>query len=119
MRVISQDGTLDVPYEMVTVQRYGTTIYYLNTNLAEGELNGLTLGNYSTKEKATRAMEMLRDAYIGIPIVMQNVDISEDVAMEFERLKKCGIVVQTENQPSKIECISNAIFQFPTEEELE
>lgn len=50
---------------------------------------------------------------------MQNVDISEDMAKEFERLKKCGIVAQTENQPSKIECISNAIFQFPTEEELE
>ena len=38
---------------------------------------------------------------------------------EFERLKKCSIIVQTENQPSKIECISNAIFQFPAEEELE
>ena len=50
---------------------------------------------------------------------MQNVDISEDVVKEFERLKKCGIVVQTENQPSKVEYINNAIFQFPTEEELE
>ena len=77
------------------------------------------IAKYSTEEKAKKAMEMLRDAYIGMPIVMQNVDISEGVMKEFERLKKCGIVVQTENQPSKIECISNAIFQFPKEEELE
>ena len=75
--------------------------------------------SYSSKEKAIKTMEMLRGAYIGMPIVMQNVDISEDVAKEFERLKKCGVMVRTENQPSKIECISNAIFQFPTEEELE
>ena len=121
MRVISQDGTLDVPYEMVVIQRFEEDIYFLNRNLTgvEDLISDIRLAKYSTEAKAIKAMEMLREAYIGTPIVMQNVDISEDVAREFERLKKCGIVVQTENQPSKIECISNAIFQFPTEEELE
>lgn len=121
MRVISQDGTMDVPYEEVIIQRFRSRIYFLNKNLigVESLNEDMQIAEYSTKEKAKKAMEMLRDAYIGMPIVMQNVDISEDVAREFERLKKCGIMVQTENQPSKIECISNAIFQFPTEEELE
>lgn len=121
MRVISQDGTIDVPYEEVIIQRFRSRIYFLNKNLigVESLNEDMQIAEYSTKEKAKKAMEMLRDAYIGMPIVMQNVDISEDVAREFERLKKCGIMVQTENQPSKIECISNAIFQFPTEEELE
>lgn len=121
MRVISQDGTLDMPYEEVIIQRFRSRIYFLNKNLigVESLNEDMQIAEYSTKEKAKKAMEMLRDAYIGMPIVMQNVDISEDVAREFERLKKCGIMVQTENQPSKIECISNAIFQFPTEEELE
>lgn len=118
MRVISQDGTIDIPYEEVIIQRFESRIYFLNKNLTGAEpLNDdMQIAEYSKEEKAKKAMEMLRDAYIGMPIVMQNVDISEDVARE---LKKCGIVVQTENQPSKIECISNAIFQFPTEEELE
>lgn len=62
---------------------------------------------------------MLREAYIGMPIVMQNVDVSEDVSREFERLKECGIMVQTDNQPSKVEYINNAIFQFPQDEEIE
>lgn len=62
---------------------------------------------------------MLREAYIGVPIVMQNVDISEDVVKEFERLKKCGIMVRAENQPSKVEYINNTIFQFPQDEEIE
>lgn len=121
MRVISQDGTIDMPYEEVIIQRFRSRIYFLNKNLigVESLNEDMQISEYSTKEKAKKAMEMLRDAYIGMPIVMQNVDISEDVAREFERLKKCGIMVQTENQPSKIECISNAIFQFPTEEELE
>lgn len=50
---------------------------------------------------------------------MQNVDISEDVAEEFERLKKCGIMVQTKNQPSKVDFINNAVFQFPQDEDVE
>lgn len=123
MRIISQDGTIDVPYEIsslsMAVGKYENVehaaIFCHNSSTAMGT----KMAGYSSKEKAKKAMEMLRDTYIGMPIVMQNVDISEDVAREFERLKKCGIMVRTENQPSKIECISNAIFQFPTEEELE
>lgn len=121
MRIISQDGTLDMPYEEVIIQRFKSRIYFLNKNLTGVEplTDDMQIAEYSKEEKAKKAMEMLRDVYIGMPIVMQNVDVSEDVAKEFERLKKCGVMVRTENQPSKIECISNAIFQFPTEEELE
>ena len=121
MRVISQDGTIDVPYEMVVIQRFEEDVYFLNRNLTgvEDLVSDIRLAKYSTEAKAIKAMEMLREAYIGMPIVIQNIDVSEGVAKKFERLKKCGIMVQTENQPSKIECISNAIFQFPAEEELE
>ena len=123
MRVISQDGTIDMPYEevLITLGCSGDKReYHINGHLIYQEgSSSVKIATYSTEEKAKKAMEMLRDAYIGMPIVMQNVDISEDVMKKFERLKKCGIVVQTENQPSKIECTSSAIFQFPTEEELE
>ena len=47
------------------------------------------------------------------------IDISEDVAEEFERLKKCGVMVRAENQPSKVDFINNAIFQFPQDEDVE
>ena len=121
MRVISQDGTIDVPYEEVIIQRFRSRIYFLNKNLigVEPITDDMQIAEYSTEEKAKKAMEMLRDAYIGTPIVMQNVDILEDVAREFERLKKCGVLVRADNQPSKVEYINNVIFQFPTEEELE
>ena len=121
MRVISQDGTIDVPYEMVVIQRFEEGNYFLNRNLTgvEDLTSDIMLAEYSTKEKAIKAMEMLREAYIGMPIVMQNVDISEDVAEEFERLKKCGIMVQAEKQPSKVDFINNAVFQFPQDDEIE
>ena len=123
MRVISQDGTMDVPYEIssfsMAVGKYENVEHAVIFCYNYSTSMGTKMAEYVSKEKAKKAMEMLRDAYIGMPIVMQNVDISEDVSREFERLKKCGIIVQTESQPSKIECISNAIFQFPTEEELE
>ena len=77
------------------------------------------MGKYSTEEKAIKAMEMLRETYIGMPIVMQNIDISEDFTKEFKRLKKCGVIVQAENQPSKVECINSVVFQFPQDEEIE
>lgn len=121
MRIISQDGTIDVPYEMVAIQRFRNAIYFLNRNLTGVEklINDITLAEYSTEEKALKAMEMLREAYVGMPIVMQNVDISDDAAKEFERLNKCGVMVQTENQPSRVDFINNAIFQFPQDNEIE
>ena len=123
MRVISQDGTMDVPYEIssfsMAVGKYENVEHAVIFCYNYSTSMGTKMAEYGSKEKAKKAMEMLRDAYIGMPIVMQNVDVSEDVSREFERLKKCGIIVQTESQPSKIECISNAIFQFPAEEELE
>lgn len=121
MRVISQDGTIDVPYEMVVIQRFKNEVYFLNRNLTgiEELVNDIELAEYSTEAKAIKAMEMLREAYIGMPIIMQNVAISQDVAKEFERLKKCGVMVRAENQPSKVECVSNAIFQFPQDDEIE
>ena len=121
MRVISQDGTIDVPYEQVIIQQYKGKIYFLNKNLTGVEqlVSDMEIASYSTKEKAIKAMEMLRETYAGMPLVMQNVTISEDVAKEFERLKKCAIMVRTENQPSKVDFINNAIFQFPKDSEIE
>ena len=114
---------MDVPYEIssfsMAVGKYENVEHAVIFCYNYSTSMGTKMADYCSEEKAKKAMEMLRDAYIGMPIVTQNVDISEGVMKEFERLKKCGIVVQTENQPSKIECIRNAIFQFPAEEELE
>lgn len=66
MRVVSQDGKIDMPYEMVGIFRFKTDIYYLNKNLTgvvplDGDVR---LANYTTEEKAIKAMEMLRETYL-------------------------------------------------------
>ena len=64
MRVISQDGTIDVPYEIsslsMTVGKYENVehaaIYCHNSSTTMGT----KMAGYSSKEKAKKAMEMLR-----------------------------------------------------------
>lgn len=77
------------------------------------------MAKYSSKEKALKAMEILRETYLSMPIVMQNVDVSEYVVKEFEKLKKCDVMVRVENQPSKVDFVNNAVFQFPQDDEIE
>ena len=113
MRVISQHGNVDLPYEQIVVR---SEMEYVMAVHKEKEY---VLGKYSSDDKVIKAMEMLREAYTSMPIVMQNVDVPEDMAKEFERLKKCGVIVQAENQQSKVDFISNAIFQFPKDDEIE
>lgn len=63
MRIISQDGTTDVPYEHVAVIRLNKKIYFFNSNLIT---DSQALAKYSTEEKAEKAMKMLRDHYEGV-----------------------------------------------------
>lgn len=65
MRVISQDGAIDVPYEQVVIQHFNRVIYFLNKNLTgvESVTNDMEMASYSTEEKAKKAMKMLREEY--------------------------------------------------------
>lgn len=65
MRVISQEGTLDIPYEQVVIQRFKGEIYFLNKNLTgiDDLVSDIVIAKYSTEEKAKKAMEMLREEY--------------------------------------------------------
>ena len=109
MRVISQDGTIDIPYDSVIIQRFGREIYFLNKNLTGVEhlVSDIDIATYSTEEKAKKAMEMLRIAY-GNNEFYHHTANSEHFteftkALSEEMFKKA----------------TSEYFQFPTEEELE
>lgn len=70
MRVISQDGTIDMPYEEVIIQRFKSRIYFLNKNLTgvESLSDDMQIAEYSTEAKAIKVMEMLRDQYKGLEV---------------------------------------------------
>ena len=66
MRIISQNGTIDIPYEQCVIQRFREKIYFLNKNLTgiEQLVSDMEMATYSTEEKAEKAMEMLRNVYL-------------------------------------------------------
>lgn len=93
MRVISQDGTKDFPYDSSSVSIYGGCIngrIYVRMQLCGGYDDSVDVADYSTKEKAIKAIEMLRKAWI-------------NGAIEFTH----GIYHR------------NIIFQFPQDDEIE
>lgn len=122
MRVISQDGAIDVPYEnfVFGIIEDNSIVAIRDTIARPSEIAQGVVAKYSTEEKAKKAMEMLRKAYVSMPILFQNVEITEDVVKQFEKLKNSGIIVQTmNNEPSKVEYVNNCIFQFPKDDEIE
>ena len=62
MRVISQDGTMDFSYEISTIFIYPRTENVIAIQSA-GDSEISIIGRYSNKEKAIKAMEILRRAY--------------------------------------------------------
>ena len=119
MRVISQDGTIDIPYDSVIIQRFGGEIYFLNKNLigVEQLVSDMDIATYSNEEKAKKAMEMLRDTYqygkrVAVPKFDESgIDKEDDITLYNTRLIndffKGGTYVPTK------------VFQFPKDEDVE
>ena len=58
MRIISQSGRIDIPYEVAVVY-----VEYESVIAKVGD-ERYAIGNYSTEEKAVKSMEMLREKYL-------------------------------------------------------
>lgn len=106
MRVISQDGRLDFPYENSVVFITPRDASEIRIQAIGDDDDGM-LAKYSTKEKAKKAMEMLRIAY-GNNEFYHHTANSEHFteftqALSEEMFKKS----------------TTEYFQFPAEEELE
>ena len=120
MRVISQDGRLDFPYEESVVFITPRDASEIRIQ-AIGDDNDGMLAKYSTGKKARKAMEMLRKAYVGNIVMFQNVEPTDELK---EMLKIHGIeaiyaILDNQTQEIKFENHQNFYFQFPAEEELE
>lgn len=61
MRVISQNETVDLPYEKIIVCRDCTDVF---CRFFHHEHRKMLLGRYSTEEKAKKAIDMLHDEWI-------------------------------------------------------
>lgn len=105
MRIISQDGTIDVPYEHTTLIRVGAEVY-----LSSIKLRDTLIAKYFTEEKAVKAMKMCRKNY---------------AYSEFNRSVLCGMGTQIEMLKDNVEedykdsVCDKFTFQFPADEEVD
>ena len=121
MRVISQDGTTDVPYEIssfsMAVGKYENVEHAVIFCYNYSTSMGTKMAEYGSKEKAKKAMEMLRDTYqygkrVAVPKFDESgIDKEDDITLYNTRLIndffKGGTYVPTK------------VFQFPKDEDVE
>jgi hypothetical protein len=79
MRVISQNGKFDLPYENLAI-----FIEYENV-IARFENERYLLAQYSSEAKAIKAMEMLRKAWINVTIEFTHGIYHRNIIFQFPR----------------------------------
>ena len=113
MRVISQNGC-DYPYESIAIS-YGDGIIYARpiSNMDKRYL----IAQYSTQDKAEKAMQMLHEAYTGAPFIMKNVEVPVGFAEQLKNMRSGFITVVDHGDNVRIEPM-NIVFRFPSEDEI-
>lgn len=101
MRVISQHGNVDLPYEQIVV------CHAMESVIALYNGEKYVLGKYSSKEKSYKAMEMLREHNEGV-IFLKTIINTEKGAQFVSGLSKTDFNKLTQNY-----------FQFPQDDEIE
>ena len=108
MRLISQDGMIDVPYEIsaLSIGRIGesATIYVRSKLLDE---KPCVFATYSNTDKALKVMEMLREKYAKLEI--------------FKSVYQKGLLTELNKELGfdEMQNTLTSIFRFPKDEEVE
>ena len=110
MRVISQDGTMDFPYEISTIFIYPSIENVIAIQSA-GDSEISIIGRYSSKEKTIKAMEMLREQYGKLEVMKV---LASGTAEYMEKALATDEMIKHYNTY----CDMN-VFQFPQDDEIE
>ena len=85
MRVISQDGMIDVSYENfvfgITLDNYISAV--MDTAVRPTEVVNGIMAKYSSREKALKAMEMLKNTWIGEIVEFENGFYHKNCVFQF------------------------------------
>ena len=110
MRIISQNGAIDVPYEKCCIWLDENSKCVKLSPIGEPDSN-YVFGLYSTEEKAQKAMEMLREKYAHMKRVecFSSLFASNHLdTLSNKEVKMLG------DETQKLMC-----FQFPQDEDVE
>ena len=118
MRIISQNGITDIPYDLYGVRQLKSDLSKIIA-FTNGD-DFLIMAEYSTETKAQKAMEMLRTAYTGRFVT--NANVPDDFNEQIRELMKGGFgtVIVKDTNDSRVEFNNlNGYFQFPQDEDVE
>ena len=113
MRIISQSGLLDAPYELLAISTYSKNMATIigtfpGNDIGKGD-RVYILGEYSTEEKAIKAMEMCREQYAQSEL---NKDMIQKVA---DTLSNISVSVFDDVRKQLAE---KYLFQVPADDEI-
>ena len=112
MRVISQNGKLDFPYENIVVEIMDNVIVAYTPMT-----NPLRMAQYKSQDKAEKAMQMLHEAYTGALFIMKNVEVPVGFADQLKNMRSGFITVVDHGDNVRIEPM-NIVFRLPQEDEI-
>lgn len=108
----------DMPYEKVVISQ---SMIEPNKIVAwdffGGEDNIILMAEYSTPEKAEKAMQLLHEAYTGAPFIMKNVEVPVGFAEQLKNMRSGFITVVDRGDNVRIE-LMNIVFRFPSEDDI-
>lgn len=117
MRLVSQDGTYDFPYEHVVVYRNETSVVCgIMPDIREKVL----LGKYSSKAKVIKAMEMLREYKETKEI--KSMLLTKSILESFTNTKIKNFEIHTDGMGDyfKVDIVKKVeYFKFPADEDVE
>lgn len=113
MRIISQNGC-DYPYESIVISHDDGIIW---ARLISNMDKRYFLAKYSTQDKAEKAMQMLHEAYAGVPFIMKNVEVPVGFAEQLKNIRSGFITVVDHGDNVRIEPM-NIVFRLPQEDEI-
>ena len=113
MRIIDQNGC-DYPYESIAIS-HGDGIIYARpiSNMGKRYL----IAQYSTQDKAEKAMQLLHEAYTGAPFIMKNVEVPVGFAEQLKNMRSGFITAVDHGDNVRIEPM-NIVFRFPSEDDI-
>ena len=117
MRIISQNGEADLPYEMTALFAYDNRIEAVFSGSIQK--SPYVMAIYENKEKCQKAMKMLNRVYAGM-FLSQNIEMSDDDYEECIKMaaRGFGIIKSVVNSPDMKFEPANIVFRFPKDGEV-
>ena len=109
MRVISQSRNFSFDFDRTVFWRQSDVIY------AKIGGESIAIGKYQSDERATEVFEDMHRAYSGLPLLFQNVEISEDLQQKIKEWRSNCIVAKLPDASQEVEQIGNALYYMPEE----